>query len=252
VIGRFISPDTQGIDLANPQTLNRYSYCANNPLNRTDPTGHFALKSFLKTALKVAAAVVMVAAVVTVAVLCPATIPAMVLAGAVGGGASAGFYGLTHTKDFSPIDCAAAFVGGALTGALSVVTGPFAGPALAPVCNFAFGAGAAQVEGLISGKNVTGTDMVISGAANFVCGEIFKGPKWEPKGFHGVGNAFALPGWKGLLGTNGSIIMKSAVVGAATGGEIIDAANKVSDWLNDNSTNQNFSYYEQPKCPDEQ
>jgi RHS repeat-associated protein len=39
-IGRFISPDTEGIDLTNPQTLNRYSYCLNNPLNRTDPTGH--------------------------------------------------------------------------------------------------------------------------------------------------------------------------------------------------------------------
>ena len=27
-------------NFANPQTLNRYSYCVNNPLNRTDPTGH--------------------------------------------------------------------------------------------------------------------------------------------------------------------------------------------------------------------
>ena len=40
-IGRFISPDTFVQSLANPQTLNRYSYCINNPLKYIDPTGHF-------------------------------------------------------------------------------------------------------------------------------------------------------------------------------------------------------------------
>ena len=39
--GRFISPDATGQDLNNPQTLNRYTYCLNNPLNRNDPTGHW-------------------------------------------------------------------------------------------------------------------------------------------------------------------------------------------------------------------
>jgi RHS repeat-associated protein len=40
-IGRFISPDTIIPDPANPQALNRYSYCINNPLKYNDPTGHF-------------------------------------------------------------------------------------------------------------------------------------------------------------------------------------------------------------------
>jgi RHS repeat-associated protein len=40
-IGRFISPDTVVQDYTNPQTLNRYSYCVNNPLKYVDPTGHF-------------------------------------------------------------------------------------------------------------------------------------------------------------------------------------------------------------------
>ena len=40
VIGRFISPDTTGQNLNDPQSLNRYTYCQNNPLNHTDPTGH--------------------------------------------------------------------------------------------------------------------------------------------------------------------------------------------------------------------
>ena len=68
-IGRFVSPDSVGQKLSSPQTLNRYSYVQNNPLKYTDPTGHFALKSFLKTALKVAAVVAVVAVVVAAAII---------------------------------------------------------------------------------------------------------------------------------------------------------------------------------------
>jgi hypothetical protein len=69
VIGRFISPDTEGISFNTPQTLNRYSYCDNNPLNRTDPTGHWpnfvniaknvfsAVKSAISTAVNAVKAV---------------------------------------------------------------------------------------------------------------------------------------------------------------------------------------------------
>ena len=39
-IGRFISPDTVVQNPMNPQTLNRYSYCLNNPLKYVDPSGH--------------------------------------------------------------------------------------------------------------------------------------------------------------------------------------------------------------------
>jgi len=39
-IGRFISPDSIVQAPQDPQTLNRYSYCRNNPLRYTDPTGH--------------------------------------------------------------------------------------------------------------------------------------------------------------------------------------------------------------------
>ena len=41
VIGRFISADSIVPDPFNPQSLNRYSYCLNNPLIYVDPTGHF-------------------------------------------------------------------------------------------------------------------------------------------------------------------------------------------------------------------
>lgn len=39
VLGRFITPDTVVQD-SNPQNLNRYSYAANNPINRIDFNGH--------------------------------------------------------------------------------------------------------------------------------------------------------------------------------------------------------------------
>jgi RHS repeat-associated protein len=38
-IGRFISPDTVIPNPSNPQCFNRYSYCLNNPLKYTDPSG---------------------------------------------------------------------------------------------------------------------------------------------------------------------------------------------------------------------
>jgi RHS repeat-associated protein len=40
VIGRFISPDSIIPDYYDPQTLNRYGYCRNNPLIYVDPSGY--------------------------------------------------------------------------------------------------------------------------------------------------------------------------------------------------------------------
>jgi RHS repeat-associated protein len=39
-IGRFISADIYVQNYNNPQMLNRYTYCLNNPLRYTDPSGH--------------------------------------------------------------------------------------------------------------------------------------------------------------------------------------------------------------------
>ena len=40
ILGRFTQPDDTIPDLFNPQSFNRYSYCVNNPLRFTDPSGH--------------------------------------------------------------------------------------------------------------------------------------------------------------------------------------------------------------------
>jgi RHS repeat-associated protein len=41
-MGRFMTPDPLGGSLANPQSLNKYTYVLNNPLRYTDPTGLYA------------------------------------------------------------------------------------------------------------------------------------------------------------------------------------------------------------------
>jgi len=66
--GRFTQVDPIGMgatDLSDPQTLNLYSYCANDPVNHTDPSGLFFKKlfGFIAKAFK------WIAVAVTVAVL---------------------------------------------------------------------------------------------------------------------------------------------------------------------------------------
>jgi RHS repeat-associated protein len=39
-LGRFVGADTVVVDYANPQTLNRYAYTANNPVKYVDPSGN--------------------------------------------------------------------------------------------------------------------------------------------------------------------------------------------------------------------
>jgi len=48
-LGRFITPDTIIPGFSDPQALNRYSYCLNNPINRVDPDGHWSWKKFFKS-----------------------------------------------------------------------------------------------------------------------------------------------------------------------------------------------------------
>ena len=49
-IGRFISPDSIVPEPLDPQSLNRYSYVINNPVNHVDPTGHcfFIIDCFIE------------------------------------------------------------------------------------------------------------------------------------------------------------------------------------------------------------
>ncbi len=66
-LGRFLQPDPFVQDPSDPQTLNRYSYVRNNPVNFVDPSGNFSLMKLI--AGIVLAFVAVVAAVVGVMLL---------------------------------------------------------------------------------------------------------------------------------------------------------------------------------------
>lgn len=53
-LGRFIQPDPIVPDPANPQALNRYSYCLNDPINHTDPSGFDPLDAEWEAAFRAA------------------------------------------------------------------------------------------------------------------------------------------------------------------------------------------------------
>src|SRR5205085_269528 len=61
VLGRFITPDSIIQSPNNPQTLNRYSYCGNNPVSYIDPTGHFFWFAIVAVVKAIAAAATAVA-----------------------------------------------------------------------------------------------------------------------------------------------------------------------------------------------
>ncbi|MDD4980038.1 MAG: SpvB/TcaC N-terminal domain-containing protein [Candidatus Omnitrophica bacterium] len=93
-VGRFISADTLVARPYNPQELNRYSYCNNNPINAIDPTGHWSWKSFWKSI--VGAFVGAVVAVVTAGAGLPWAVAGFwggMTGGAVTGGLEGGWRG---------------------------------------------------------------------------------------------------------------------------------------------------------------
>jgi RHS repeat-associated protein len=47
-VGRFLTEDTFVGDLGNTQSLNRYSYVMNNPVNMVDPSGHVPVPAWVK------------------------------------------------------------------------------------------------------------------------------------------------------------------------------------------------------------
>jgi RHS repeat-associated protein len=96
-LARFIQPDSVVPEELNSQALNRYSYCINNPLKFTDPTGQSfwsavaAIVNWL-TSAKVATAIVVAAAVgAGMAAATGGDVLKGALAGAIGGMFGVGF-----------------------------------------------------------------------------------------------------------------------------------------------------------------
>ncbi len=137
-IGRFVTADTIVQAPYDPQSLNRYSYCRNNPLNYVDPSGHSFWGNFWKTLVGIVATVVSIA----IPVLAPAmwavnsaislytsiqTGNMLGFVGGVVGGAVFGALGKSLALGIASKmgDFARTFTGGAIGGAIEFGMGGF-------------------------------------------------------------------------------------------------------------------------------
>jgi RHS repeat-associated protein len=179
-LGRFVQADTIVPSPGAPQTLNRYSYCGNNPLKYVDPTGHFVELIF---ALLFAVCVGAAAGAVTAAAF-GGDIGKAALSGAIG--AAFGFV--------------AGPVGGVIGAAVSAsISGGDMGTAILGAvigAGIAYGVGQLGAELLKQGVNraaVQVTSNVITGAVGGgIAAELAGGDFW-------IGAAYGVTGAAGYL-----------------------------------------------------
>jgi len=116
VLARYLSADPIVQDSGDSQAYNRYSYCGNNPLNATDPSGYLTLDDVLR---------VVVVAVLVIAIAYSAGVAAggmMTFNGAVAAGAAGGFTaGFVGTLAYGGglADAFAAGIQGGIIGAIT-------------------------------------------------------------------------------------------------------------------------------------
>ena len=166
-LGRWITPDTVVQAPNDPQTLNRYSYCSNNPVNRVDPTGHSwwskifkAVASFFKAAVQI----------VAYAVLSPIISPigAGLLIGAISGGLSGGGW----SWEGALFGAATGALGGAAFGTTGAngflgAIGPKVGLGLMAIGG-AYSAATGGVEGFANFAATVGGGFAGAGAGNAI------------------------------------------------------------------------------------
>jgi len=170
-IGRFITPDTIVQAPYDLQSLNRYSYCRNNPINLTDPTGH-SFKSWFKKHWQEIVSVITSVVSIFVPVLAP-------VMWAVNMGISA----YTAVQTGSVIGFAGGIVGGAVFGAIgkSLALGmvgsigqsawTFTGGAITGAVEFGLGGfGSGFGASLASGRSFT--ESIKAGAAGAAIGAV--------------------------------------------------------------------------------
>jgi hypothetical protein len=118
VLGRFLSPDSIVPKPGNPQSLNRYSYVENNPVNRIDPSGHFSFGKFFRSLGRALPAIVagIVVGVVTGGLGAPAVLAGM-LAGATTGAVNTAINGGNWAQNIL-VGAVFGGVGGAVAGPL--------------------------------------------------------------------------------------------------------------------------------------
>jgi len=133
---RFLSPDPYVQAPNNSQSYNRYSYCMNNPLMYTDPSGYSWLGDRWKWAQRNAVPIAGIAAITAAAVLtCGGA--SILLAGAIAGGIGGGLTTGLQGGSLGQIAKSAA-IGGAIGGFCGVLGGAMIGSGASITATTAF------------------------------------------------------------------------------------------------------------------
>jgi len=220
VIGRFLSADPVIQNPEDLQSLNRYSYCLNNPLSLTDPSGYSWLSNNWKSL--VGAVLAITASIVTAGLLAPGGFAAMStlsIWGATGAGAVGGFVGGFSGTLLNGGDLGQAFkagvIGGIIGGAggfLSFAAGQVTSSGVTAI--FERMAKHAFVNAWLSG--VQGQNIwsgALSGAASSLGGTGLSALETENLGLLCAGNA-VIGGTASVIG--GGKFANGAVTGAYT------------------------------------
>jgi RHS repeat-associated protein len=226
-LARFVSPDPVVPVIGNPQTLNRYTYGANNPINYVDPDGHFAW-----------------------------FIP--IIAGAVLGGVNAGVHHGNILTGMAQGAIAGAFISGAGAiapaggglGAVGVYSAAGAGAGATNAALWGGDIGKAALYGAVFGAvgyetstlgqlNIFGNSTVLGGTANYITtaairNSIMTGAIASYQG-RDVGKAMLEGAMNGAISS-----AANTVIGHALG--IILAGTGEGSWYTDSQGHQAFIY----------
>jgi len=160
-LARFLQADPFVQEPTNTQSLNRYSYVLNNPLNATDPSGYFSFKDVLKIAVVVVLSVVTYgaasawAAGAMTGTTLGCSMTALTVIPGIVGGIAGGFVAGVSMAAFSgasPSEALRAGFRGGFTGGISGGFGGYAGGFSNTALGVAGKIGASAVGGCAAGK----------------------------------------------------------------------------------------------------
>ena len=195
--GRFISPDILSED------GNLYSYCQNDPINRSDESGY--LSKFWKRFLVIAAAAVAVVATVAITVATFGSATPVIVGAIVGGVVNAGISAATQYATTGTIDPGKVFTDGAIGAVLGAVGGSAFGAGGMAIANAGLSAAGSMANDWIEGNDIDYGRALGSAALGFVFGGIGGGAQ------HGLTGAR-----QAALSTKNQIIQKFASGGYGT------------------------------------